>query len=332
MNKSNTLGLMKRNILVIAGGDSAEFVISIQTSEHIRNTLDKNLYQVYFAIFKGQEWLVNIDNETYEIDKNNFSITYRSKQIKFDFAYIAIHGTPGENGILQGYLKLMNIPHSTCDVLSSSLSFNKHACNSYLKALGYQFAKSVLLKKNQKIDCKLIGEKLGFPLFVKPNADGSSFGISKVTKLEDMAAAISKAFNEGQEVIIEEFIEGLEVTCGLVKTSQEELIFPITEVIPKNDFFDFEAKYDPSMAEEITPARISQELTLQIQKLSSNIYDDLKCKGIVRVDYIIKNNTPYILEINTIPGMTANSFIPKQVKAMGRELSDILTLVIEDQF
>ncbi len=323
---------MKRNIAIIAGGDSAEFVISMQTSEHIFNTLDKNIYQVYLAVFKGQDWKVNIDNEEYDIDKNDFSITVDSKQIKFDFAYIAIHGTPGENGILQGYLNLVNIPHSTCDVLSSALSFNKHACNSYLRALDYQLAKSVLLKKSDKYDCKSIESKLGLPCFVKPNADGSSFGISKVTKFEDLQDAILKAFNEGKEVIIEEFIEGLEVTCGLVKTRSEEIVFPITEVIPKNDFFDFEAKYDPNMAEEITPARISEELTQEIQKQSSEIYDALKCKGIVRVDYIIKNNIPYVLEANTIPGMTATSFIPQQVKAMGRELSDILTLVIEDQF
>ena len=323
---------MKRNIAIIAGGDSAEFVVSMQTSEHILNTLDKNTYQVYLAIFKGQNWKVNINSKEYDIDKNDFSITVNSKKIKFDFAYIAIHGTPGENGILQGYLDLVNIPHSTCDVLSSALSFNKHACNSYLKALGYQLAKSVLLKKNDKFNCKEIERKVGLPCFVKPNADGSSFGISKVTKFEDLENAIFKAFNEGKEVIIEEFIEGLEVTCGLVKTSNEAIVFPITEVIPKNEFFDFEAKYDPKMAEEITPARISDELTQEIQKQSSEIYDSLKCKGIVRVDFIIKDNIPYILEANTVPGMTANSFIPKQVKAMGRELSDILTLVIEDQF
>jgi len=323
---------MKRNIVIIAGGDSAEIVISMQTAAHIFNTLDRNLYNVYLATFKGQEWKVSFDDNEYDIDKNDFCITIDSNKIKFDFAYLAIHGTPGENGILQGYLSLMSIPHSTCDVLSSSLSFNKHACNSYLKALGFRFAKSVLLKKGETFDCNSIEQDLGLPCFVKPNADGSSFGISKVTKFKDLEDAILKAFNEGKEVIIEEFIDGLEVTCGLVKTSKEELIFPITEVLPKNEFFDFEAKYDPDMAEEITPARISTEQTLEIQKLSSEIYDALKCKGIVRVDYIIKNDIPYILEANTIPGMTANSFIPKQVKAMGRELSDILTLVIEDQF
>lgn len=323
---------MKRNILIIAGGDSAEIVISMQTAKHIFNTLDKNLYQVYQATFKGKEWKVNLNGLEYDIDKNNFSISTGTTSVKFDFAYIAIHGTPGENGILQAYLNLVQVPHSTCDVLSSALSFNKHACNSYLKSLGFEFAKSVLLKKDENFDCKSIETKVGLPCFVKPNADGSSFGISKVRKFEELEDAILKAFKEGNEVIIEEFIEGLEVTCGLLKTKQEEIIFPLTEVVPKNDFFDFEAKYDPAMADEITPARISKELTLEIQKLSSKIYDALKCKGIVRIDYIIKNNTPYMLEANTVPGMTANSFIPKQVKAMKRELRDILTLIIEDQF
>jgi len=323
---------MKRNIAIIAGGDSAEFEISLQTAKHIFNTLDKNLYHVYLAIFKGQEWKVQLENKEYEIDKNDFSINADGNKIRFDFAYIAIHGTPGENGILQGYLNLVNVPHSTCDVLSSSLSFNKHACNSYLKALGYKFAKSVLLKKGQEFNCESIEKSLSMPCFVKPNADGSSFGISKVKHLNELENAILKAFDEGREVIIEEFIEGLEVTCGLVKTGKEEIVFPITEVVPKKEFFDYEAKYDPEMAEEITPARISSELTQEIQNLSSEIYDALKCKGIVRIDYIIKNDEVYMLEANTIPGMTANSFIPKQVKALGRDLSDILTLVIEDQF
>lgn len=323
---------MKRIIAVIAGGDSAEFGISLQTANHIFATLDKDKYSPYLVVFKGTDWNVKIDEANYPIDRNDFSFTKDSKRIKFDFAYIAIHGTPGENGILQGYLQLMRIPHSTCEVLSSALSFNKHACNSYLKSLGFNFAKSILLKKNQMYSSSEIEEKLGMPCFVKPNADGSSFGISKVKKSEDLKEAIEKAFGEGNEVIIEEFIDGLEFTCGLVKTKTENLIFPVTEVLPKKEFFDYEAKYDPNMAEEITPARISEDLTSRIQKISSEVYDALKCKGIVRIDYMIRNDEIFILEANTIPGMTANSFIPKQVAAMNRKLSDILTLVIENEF
>jgi len=323
---------MKRTIAVIAGGDSAEIVISRQTADHIFNTLDRDLYDPYLLEMIGLEWNVKINEQSYPIDKNDFSFTKDGKKIKFDFAYIAIHGTPGENGVLQGYLQLLQIPHSTCGVLSSSLSFNKHACNSYLQNLGFKIAKSVLLKKNEEYSIDDIHTKLDMPCFVKPNADGSSFGISKVKKVADLEEAIQKAFNEGNEVIIEEFIDGLEFTCGLVKTKKESLLFPVTEVLPKKEFFDFEAKYDPNMAEEITPARISEDLTKQIQNLSSNIYDALKCKGIVRVDYMIRGEEIIVLEANTVPGMTANSFIPKQVAAMNRDLKDILSLVIENEF
>ncbi|MFA8432889.1 MAG: D-alanine--D-alanine ligase [Marinifilaceae bacterium] len=323
---------MKRNIAIVAGGDSAEFQISVQTAQHIQNTLDPEKYQTYLVYIRGLDWHVELGETSYPIDRNDFSFTLEGNKIKFDFAYIAIHGTPGENGILQGYFELLRIPHSTCNVLSSSLSFNKHACNTYLKSLGYRFAKSLLLKQKDQFHTNEIIDKLGLPCFVKPNADGSSFGISKVKDMSELEPAIAKAFSEGREVIIEEFIDGLEVTCGLVKTKHQELIFPVTEVIPKKEFFDFEAKYDPNMSEEITPARIPDELTQRIQDLSSRIYDDLKCKGIVRIDYIIRKDEIYMLEANTIPGMTANSFIPKQVRAMNRELRDILTMVIENEF
>ncbi|PKQ60378.1 D-alanine--D-alanine ligase A [Labilibaculum filiforme] len=323
---------MKRTIAVIAGGDSAEFEISLQTSNHIFSILDTEKYIPYLVILKGTDWNVKIDNEYYPVDKNDFSFSIKDKKVKFDFAYIGIHGTPGENGILQGYLNLLSVPHSTCDVFSSSLSFNKHACNSYLKSLGFRVAQSILLKKNQNYSTQVINDHLGMPCFVKPNADGSSFGITKVKRIDELNEAIAKAFGEGKEVIIEEFIDGLEFTCGLVKTKSESIIFPVTEVLPKKEFFDFEAKYDPSMADEITPARISEELTLRIQNLSSEIYDALKCKGIVRVDYMIRKNEIFILEANTVPGMTTNSFIPKQVEAMNKDLKDILTLVIENEF
>nr|WP_320117201.1 D-alanine--D-alanine ligase [uncultured Marinifilum sp.] len=323
---------MKKIIAVIAGGDSAEFEISLQTANHIYNSLDREKYTPYLVELQGLSWKVKLDNNYYQVDKNTFSFTHNNTKVKFDFAYIAIHGTPGENGILQGYLQLMQIPHSTCDVLSSALSFNKHACNSYLENLGFKVAKSQLLKTDQEYCISDIISKLGMPCFVKPNADGSSFGISKVKKEEDLKPAIIKAFKEGKEVIIEEFIDGLEFTCGLVKSKSENLIFPVTEVLPKKEFFDYEAKYDPNMAEEITPARISKELTQQIQSLSSQVYDALKCKGIIRVDYMIRENEIFILEANTVPGMTSNSFIPKQIAAMNRKLKDILSLVIDNEF
>ncbi len=323
---------MKRTIAVIAGGDSAEFEISLQTANLIFSSLDLEKYIPYLVTLKGMDWDVKINDQNYPVDKNDFSFIKNGEKIKLDFAYIGIHGTPGENGILQGYLQLLNIPHSTCGVLSSSLSFNKHACNSFLKSYNFNVAKSVLLKKGQTFSPIEIESTVGMPCFVKPNADGSSFGISKVKRVEDLKEAIHKAFNEGSEVIIEEFIDGLEFTCGLVKTKQKSIVFPVTEILPKKEFFDYEAKYDPSMAEEITPARISDDLTLRIKNISSEVYDALKCKGIVRVDYMIRKDEIFILEANTIPGMTVNSFIPKQVAAMNRELKDILSLVIENEF
>jgi len=323
---------MKRTIAVIAGGDSAEFEISCQTSNHIFSNLDTENYTPFLVSLKGTDWSVKIEDRYYPIDRNDFSFSTENKKVTFDFAYIGIHGTPGENGILQGYLNLLNIPHSTCDVFSSALSFNKHACNTYLKSLGYTVAKSILLQQEQKYSAKVIEEKLGMPCFIKPNADGSSFGISKVKKATDIDNAIKKAFKEGKEVIIEEFIDGLEFTCGLVKTKKESIVFPITEILPKNEFFDFESKYDPIMAEEITPARISEDLTLQLQNLSLEIYDALKCKGIVRVDYMVRKDEIFIIEVNTVPGMTSNSIIPQQLVAMNKDLKDILSKVIENEF
>ncbi len=323
---------MKRNIAVLAGGDSAEIVISMQTARHIYNCLDKEIYKPFLVEIQGTNWQVKIGKHKYPVQKNDFSFIKEDEKVKFDFAYIAIHGTPGENGILQGYFHLLRIPHSSCTTLSSALSFNKHVCNSFLKSLGFRCANSILLKKDEQYSVEEIQKKLGMPCFVKPNSDGSSFGISKVNCPEDFNQAVKKAFKEGNETLVEEFIDGLELTCGLLKTRTETLIFPVTEILPKNEFFDFEAKYDPNMAEEITPARISKELTERIRKLSLKIYDALNCKGIVRIDFMIRQNEIFILEVNTVPGMTANSFIPKQIEAMNRSLTEILSLVIENEF
>jgi len=322
---------MKKNIAIVAGGDSAEFEVSLKTASHIYNNIDLDLYKPYLVYINALDWKADICGDKYPINRHDFSIIIKGEKICFDLVYIAIHGTPGENGIFQGYLDMLRIPYSSCNVLSSALSFNKFACNSFLKSLDFKVAKSILIKSNERdISDSYIVDKLSLPCFVKPNADGSSFGITKVKKIGELQDAITKAFNEGDEVIIEEFIDGLEFTCGLLKTKNENIIFPVTEVLPKNEFFDFEAKYDPSMSEEITPARISDARRNEIQETSSAIYDALKCKGIVRIDYIISNDQLYVLEANTIPGMTSNSFIPKQVEAMGLELKNILTKVIVD--
>jgi D-alanine-D-alanine ligase len=225
---------------------------------------------------------------------------------------------------------MIGIPYSSCDVQSSALTFNKHFCNNYLRSFDIPMAKSVRLILGQKYSAEQIVEELGLPLFVKPSAGGSSFGVTKVKKLEDLVAAVNHALDESPEALVEQFIEGKEFTNGVVRIGNRKLVLPVTEVLPKNEFFNYESKYVPGMAEEITPARLSEELTIKVQALTSVIYDLCSCRGIVRVDYILKGDTFYFLEINTVPGMTATSFIPQQVAAMGLNLTDLLTEIIND--
>ena len=322
--------MTKKNIAIVYGGYSSEIIISEKSMKGIQSFIDKNRYNAYPLLIKNNNWKVVTNGHSYSVDKNDLSFELDGEKITFDCAYITIHGTPGENGVLQGYLEMLNIPHTTCDVLPSALTFNKFTCNTYLKGFGVAVADSVLIRKGNKYDTAAIVEKLGLPCFVKPNAGGSSFGISKVKKAEDVAPAIEKAFEESDEVIIEELLEGRELTCGLYKTSKGENIFPVTEVISKNDFFDFEAKYNAEKADEITPAPIPNIIRDRIQKISSMIYDILGCKGIIRIDYIFSNDKIYMLEVNTTPGMTPTSFIPQQIKADNRNITDVFTDIIED--
>jgi D-alanine-D-alanine ligase len=247
------------------------------------------------------------------------------------FAYITIHGTPGEDGILQGYFEMLGIPYSTCDVQSSALTFNKWHCNNYLRSLGIRMARTIRIVRGEQAEPEMIVKTLGLPLFVKPNAGGSSFGVTKVKREEDLTEAIELAWKESEEALVDEFIEGTEFTCGLVKTDGKHLVFPVTEVIPGNEFFDFEAKYTPGVTNEITPARLPEALFRECQELSARIYDLCSCAGIVRMDYILHNGSFYFLEVNTTPGMTATSFIPQQIRAMGLTLTGILTLVIRER-
>lgn len=318
----------KKNIAVVAGGYSSEYEVSINSAQNIYSAIDGSKYNKYLVVITKDGWNVHYNNELYSVDKNDFSFQPAQEKIKFDFAYITIHGTPGENGLLQGYLEMLDVPHSTCSTLTSSMTFDKYTCNHYLKQFGITVSDSVLLT-NKDYSLEEVSATTGIPCFVKPNADGSSFGISKVKKESELKEAIDNAFTFCNQVIVERFIDGLEFTCGLVKTAEKEIILPVTEVLPKNEFFDFEAKYDPNMAEEITPARISEELTKRIQDLSSRIYDILRCKGIIRVDFIIKDDIIYLLEVNTTPGMTSNSFIPKQIKAANLNITGVLGLIIE---
>lgn len=322
----------KLNIAVIAGGDSSEFVVSVKSGANVYKAIDTEKYNPWLVQLQGKEWIVlQNDTKIAEIDKSDFSFLLNGEKITFAYAYITIHGTPGEDGILQGYFDLLKIPYSTCNVHSSSLTFNKWFCNNYLRNFGIKMAQSIKISKGEKIEPEKIAEKLGLPVFIKPNAGGSSFGITKVKTLSEIETAINKAWEESHEALVEQFIDGKEFTCGLVKINNKKTIFPVTEVLPKNEFFDFDAKYTPGAAEEITPARLPKDLFEKCQEISSEVYDLCQCSGIVRVDFILKENEFYFLEVNTTPGMTATSFIPQQIAAMGLTLKEIITQLIDDK-
>jgi len=319
-----------KNIGIIYGGYSSEIVVSRKSAEGIRSFIDLSSYNVFSVLITEEKWVVTYENQEIPIDKNDFTFILDGEKIHFHCLYITIHGTPGEDGLLQGYLKMLNIPHTTSNVLPAALTFNKFACNTFLKGFGVAVADSILLRKGREFNIDDIQERIGIPCFVKPNAGGSSFGISKVKTPEELTPAIKKAFEESDEALVEGLMEGTEVTCGIYKTTQKEVVMPLTEVISKNEFFDFEAKYNAEKAIEITPARISDELTVKIQKITSLIYDILNCKGIVRVDYIITDKKIFMLEVNTTPGMTPTSFIPQQVEAHGMTMQEVMTDIIED--
>ncbi len=322
---------MKRNIAILYGGYSSEYDISVRSSRQIINWLDKNRYNI-FPILVSKKGFYYPDENGIRIDLNDFSIIDNGIKLKFDYAYIIIHGLPGENGLLPGYLEMLGIPHSTCPSLVSALTFNKYFCKLSLQNLSVNLAKSVLLRNNEPINKEEILQKLGLPVFVKPNNGGSSCGTSKVKTKDEFDEALKKAFKEDNEIIIEEFIQGTEVSCGVVKTKSFSAVLPITEIIPKKEFFDYEAKYTPGMSEEITPARIPEKIYKLCQEYTSQIYDFLGCKGVVRIDYIIKNEQIYFLEINTIPGMSEASIVPQQAAHYGISMTDLLTYIIEDNF
>ena len=330
---------MKRNIAIVCGGDSSECGVSLRSAEGIFSFFNHDRYNVFIVYMRGLDWHVNLaDGTTAPVDRNDFSFTVDGRKIRFDYAYITIHGTPGENGLLQGYLDLLHIPYSTSGVLVEALTFDKFALNNYLRAFGVNVAESILLRQGEpRPSDEEIVDRVGLPCFVKPASDGSSFGVSKVKAVADLAPALGKAFAESAEVMVERFLDGTEVTVGCYKTQKKSVVFPVTEVVTANEFFDYDAKYN-GQVEEITPARISQELTEALQAETSRIYDLLHCNGIIRIDYIITDRADgsgkqlNMLEINTTPGMTATSFIPQQVRAAGLDIADVLGDIVENQF
>jgi D-alanine-D-alanine ligase len=284
-------------------------------------------------MIRGSNWYWEDQKGRYHnIDKNDFSLDTGDKKIRFDGAFVAIHGTPGENGLLQGYFDMMKIPYTSCNAFSSALTFNKQACKLYLKEYNIAMADAILIRKGEGFDIEKITKLAGLPCFVKPNDSGSSFGVTKVKRKEEMLPAIENAFRESNEVMIEKLLDGREVACGVIKTKNASLVLPVTEIISKNEFFDYEAKYTPGKSDEITPANMPSEVLGEIQKLSLRIYEILGCNGIVRVDFIVVSGKPYFLEINTVPGLTKESIVPRQAAAHGITLRELFTMAIEDMF
>ncbi len=321
-----------KNIAVLAGGYSSEREISLNSGKQVLNNLDKNLYNSFLVEVNTDGLFCIYQNQKFRVDLNSFSCQINNNIIKFDFAYIVIHGQPGEDGKIQGYLDLLNIPYSSCSVYASAITFNKLACKNLLANTGVYLAKSTVINNGHAFSIDEIINQIGLPCFIKPNTAGSSFGVTKVYEKENFINAVNVAAQEDDTIIVEEFIKGTEVSCGIIKTNNKNIVLPVTEISTTNDFFDTEAKYKPELTQEITPARISDEETKLVQDFTSFIYDKLELSGIVRIDYIIKDGKPYFLEVNSIPGMSAESIIPKQIRTINKTIQEFLTLVIEDKF
>ena len=333
----------KRNMAIVCGGDSSEHDVSLRSAQGLYSFFDKERYNVFIVDIKGTSWKVELPGgTTAPIDRNDFSFEHGGKRRLFDYAYITIHGTPGENGLLQGYFDLIGMPYSTSGVLVEAMTFDKFVLNNYLRGYGVSVADSLLIRRGyeETVSDDEIEERIGMPCFVKPAADGSSFGVSKVKNKDQLAPAIRKAMLESSDVMVESCLVGTEISVGCYKTRDKSVVLPATEVVTSNEFFDYNAKYN-GQVKEITPARLSPDTASRVARVTSHIYDILRCNGIIRIDYIIgrgKNREGQevdkinMLEINTTPGMTPTSFIPQQVRAAGLQMKDVLTDIVENQF
>ena len=333
-----------KNIAVIYGSDSSEWEVSCRSGEFTASRVDGKKYNVYEVFARFGKWTLaayrNInsmrvvipENQRPEIDKTDFSVMIDGQKIKFEYAYIMQHGTPGENGLMQGYLEMLGVPHSGCNAFVSAITFDKFSCKSYLKDVDFvKCADDIFLRKGESTEglAQKAVEKLGLPMFVKPTDGGSSFGVTKVKSVEDFDKAVEYAFSEGNMLIAEAAIVGRELTCAVYYNGKENVALPVIEILTENEFFDYEAKYN-GHSKEVCPAQIPDSLREEIQETSKKIYSHLGCAGLVRVDYICAEDGLYFLEVNTIPGMTAASLVPQMVRAAGMDMTDFLTTVIEN--
>lgn len=321
----------KLKIAVVAGGDSTEREISIKGGKYVIGELNKELYDTTLVYVSRSGWEAEDEaGNRFPIDRNDFSYTKNGNRHTFDFALIVIHGTPGENGILQGYFELTGIPYSTSGVLASAVTFDKTTTKAVAQKAGVNVAREIIATKGEEIDTAKIINTLSLPVFVKPNGAGSSFGVSKVKTERELIPAIEKAFTEDSRVIIEEFLSGREVSCGIFTALGKEYVLPITEIISETEYFDYEAKY-MGKSKEVTPAEISDEIKLKLNNECRRIYKAVHCESLVRIDFIIKGDTPYMIEVNSIPGMSPQSIVPQQLRAMGMTTGEMYDLIIKDK-
>ncbi len=318
-----------KNVAIIMGGYSSEYKISLKSGEVVYNHLDRTKYNLYKIHILTEGWFyVDEQNNRFVVDKNDFSVTVNNEKITFNVVFNAIHGTPGEDGLIQAYLKLLNIPQTSCDYYQSALTFNKRDMLSVLKPYGIKTAISYYLNQGDVIAEDQIIQRVGLPCFVKPNKSGSSFGISMVKDSEQLLPAIEKAYAEDDEIIIESYLKGTEVSVGVIKYQNETIVLPMTEIVSENDFFDYEAKYE-GKSSEITPARISEEEKVKVEDVAKRIYTILKMDGFSRSEFILVNGEPFLLEMNTVPGLTTESILPQQANVAGISLNQLFDNAIE---
>lgn len=323
---------MKTNIAIVAGGDSGEYEISMKSGSMVFETIDREKFEPYLVEAKGSDWFCHVDGQKMKVDKNDFSLSINNQVIHFNCVFCAIHGSPGENGKLPAYFEMLQIPYTSCDSAVSALTFNKNLCNRVVASWGVNVSPSMHFFNRDKNIAEQITGNLEFPVFVKPNASGSSVGMSKVNKPEELNTAIEKAFTEDSEILVEQFVKGRELTCGVLESKNQLTVFPICEVKSKKEFFDYEAKYNPSLSEEIIPADVSVNIEILVKDTSAFLYKKLNCKGVVRFDYIFteESNEIFFLEVNTVPGLTGQSIVPKMASEMGISLKELFSMMIED--
>lgn len=323
---------MKTNIALVTGGYSGEYNISVKSAESVAKYINRDIYNVYPVMITKNKWFCSIEGRDIEIDKQDFSIMIEGEKVSFDAACILVHGTPGEDGKLQGYFDLMGITYTTCNTVTSALTFNKYFSNNLVRSFGVKTADIYYLQNKELYNAEKVIGSVGFPCFVKPNNGGSSIGITRVKMENELKAAVDIAAKEDElgEVVIEKEIRGTEITCGMLISKEEVIQFPVTEIVSKKEFFDFEAKYNDDLNEEIVPARIPEEHHNECKRISEYLYKELNCSGIVRFDYILADDGIYFLEVNTVPGMTDESIVPKMIRASNRDYAALINLLIED--